>query len=98
MLCHCEPEFYKNNGICLHCPLNMICPGLQEDFKIITPSGYYPSPSIENPTIALKCDRPLWSRSSCNPDNVYPYQCADGYGGRLCSKCIDGYSKQGSQW
>ncbi|KAM9958212.1 hypothetical protein ACTFIW_001072 [Dictyostelium discoideum] len=93
--CLCDYNYRGVNGSCKICPQDSYCPGGGND--ILIPSGYYPMPSNENPEYLLKCIISNFGYTSCNPDSSYNYTCQDGYQGRLCSKCVDGYFHKGTE-
>jgi hypothetical protein len=67
-------------------------------------SGYWPSPSPENPLVMIRCFDDDLVQSSCNPGGQCTCTgrgcdstclCADGHTGRACAECAEGYVSRG---
>eukprot|EP00736_Rhodelphis_marinus_P009756 Rmarinus@m.473 len=59
--------------------------------------GYYPSPTLENPTHLVECYPESLDSTMCNPDGLAEFECKEGYADRLCGRCEGGYYARGRQ-
>ncbi len=58
---------------------------------------FYPTPSMENPQELIQCPQDTFTANPCNPNGAYPFECAEGHTGRLCSSCLPGYRRDGTK-
>eukprot|EP01059_Diplonema_ambulator_P019524 TRINITY_DN3290_c0_g1_i1.p1 TRINITY_DN3290_c0_g1~~TRINITY_DN3290_c0_g1_i1.p1 ORF type:complete len:1385 (+),score=172.73 TRINITY_DN3290_c0_g1_i1:42-4157(+) len=89
--CKCSKTFWGVPPNCKPCIDNAICPGGD---AILIPAGYYPSPET-NPTHVLQCYDDAVDSNPCNSKNKIPWECDDGYSGRLCGRCESGFYSVG---
>eukprot|EP00002_Diphylleia_rotans_P033164 TRINITY_DN7023_c0_g1_i1.p1 TRINITY_DN7023_c0_g1~~TRINITY_DN7023_c0_g1_i1.p1 ORF type:complete len:1603 (+),score=320.54 TRINITY_DN7023_c0_g1_i1:254-5062(+) len=86
--CKCLPDYYGYAGKCLKCPQDCDC---SAGSKI---SLCFPSPSLQEIKTIIPCPYPA-SCVSDSQDDPSASNCREGYEGRVCSKCQDGYGKLG---
>lgn len=86
--CECAPGFFGRAHDCIACLPHGICPG---GSSMGAEMGYFPEPSISNVSGFVKCVDAIYGFTACNPAGMVNFSCAEGYGGRLCSECINGY-------
>eukprot|EP01064_Diplonema_japonicum_P019620 TRINITY_DN2835_c3_g1_i1.p1 TRINITY_DN2835_c3_g1~~TRINITY_DN2835_c3_g1_i1.p1 ORF type:complete len:1367 (+),score=253.83 TRINITY_DN2835_c3_g1_i1:23-4102(+) len=89
--CSCSVGFWGTPPNCKPCLANGICSGGE---SVLTPAGYYPYPVAE-PELIQRCYDDAVNSNPCNPDNADPWVCKDGYKGRLCGRCGDGFYSVG---
>ncbi|PRP84213.1 leucine-rich repeat-containing protein [Planoprotostelium fungivorum] len=90
-LCLCYVGYYRRDGVCVKCPEHSACPGGFNQSQVIPNPGYFPIPSIDTPTMMIKCPNASLTSNPCNPSGTFPFTCQTGYEGRMCSKCSHGY-------
>jgi Leucine-rich repeat (LRR) protein len=86
--CECAPGFFGRAHDCRPCLPHGVCPG---GGSMGAQVGYFPEPSIGNVSGFVKCVDAIYGFTACNPAGTVNFSCADGYGGRLCSECVNGY-------
>eukprot|EP00002_Diphylleia_rotans_P036866 TRINITY_DN817_c0_g1_i10.p1 TRINITY_DN817_c0_g1~~TRINITY_DN817_c0_g1_i10.p1 ORF type:complete len:562 (+),score=67.03 TRINITY_DN817_c0_g1_i10:4689-6374(+) len=95
--CRCQPGTFGIRNQCQTCPQFCFCEtGLEL-------KGCYPSPSVEDMKAIVACSNPsacvtqTFSRVvlevSSRPEEIS--SCAEGYEGRVCSRCKTGFGAQG---
>ncbi|KAJ3049693.1 hypothetical protein HK097_009337 [Rhizophlyctis rosea] len=99
----CQENTYNRikNGKCIPCPSGAICPGGEE---IMVQEQYWIDPQSDYTfPILYLCQTAHCCSGNCTMER----QCADGFGGTLCSECKDGYYEwndecvscdQGANW
>lgn len=101
--CMCDTAFRSAGGTCQPCPQNGVCDGTAH---VAARPGYYPvllnqGPLAANATaldIAFEpCQEPSGRATACNPNGAREFECGEGYEGRLCSKCANGFGHNGLQ-
>eukprot|EP00163_Fabomonas_tropica_P033344 TRINITY_DN8701_c2_g1_i1.p1 TRINITY_DN8701_c2_g1~~TRINITY_DN8701_c2_g1_i1.p1 ORF type:complete len:1317 (-),score=227.57 TRINITY_DN8701_c2_g1_i1:80-3820(-) len=90
-LCECLPGFYEPDGLagkpCLECPVGAICDGKR------TPP--YPAPKYWQSDLQSEVFIKCANIEACPGGKVQP--CEDGYEGRQCSACKEGFYANGDQ-
>ena len=100
-LCRCDVGFRRTvdatgRPSCARCAEHIVCPGFDNDANFVIESGFYPTPSIDDPQDVIQCADSIFGETACNPDNKSPFECKDGHEDRLCAACVDGYFRRGS--
>eukprot|EP01137_Pigoraptor_chileana_P028726 Opistho-2@12966 len=101
-LCKCERGYYGAVPDCRLCLENSLC-GIEASITglnttMVAPRGYYPMPYSPDPRdwrIIVACSKLSRGEVQCNPSSSSPFACAEGYEGRLCSKCAGGFYREG---
>eukprot|EP00002_Diphylleia_rotans_P031608 TRINITY_DN6568_c0_g4_i1.p1 TRINITY_DN6568_c0_g4~~TRINITY_DN6568_c0_g4_i1.p1 ORF type:complete len:414 (+),score=22.31 TRINITY_DN6568_c0_g4_i1:3-1244(+) len=94
--CHCLSGMFGLRNKCLECPSSCIC---ESGLKL---EGCFPSPSLEKISVILPCLNPSACETHIPNALVLERQplesfelCLEGYEGRGCTRCSQGYGIQG---
>ena len=88
--CECSQNTYFDNGKCLNCPFNFICPKGSTKETIIIKPGYWRYDS--NTTDTEEC-RSEYACIGGKITNSSDELCREGHKGPLCDVCLDGWAK-----
>jgi hypothetical protein len=88
--CQCLPNHYGSKNTCKECPTSCEC----KDGTSI--KNCFASPSLENVKEIVSCPVPETCQQNRNDDEISA-SCSEGYEGRVCSKCADGYGMRGKR-
>eukprot|EP01103_Thecamoeba_quadrilineata_P014955 TRINITY_DN4588_c0_g1_i1.p1 TRINITY_DN4588_c0_g1~~TRINITY_DN4588_c0_g1_i1.p1 ORF type:complete len:1118 (+),score=181.32 TRINITY_DN4588_c0_g1_i1:59-3412(+) len=94
--CRCSSQFHRTKKGCKSCLPNAYCPGGDyEDYMVAKP-GYWGTPP-DMPKRFIKCLDVGPNETACNPtQSLHPiHKCAEGYTGRQCAQCEEGYYQWG---
>ncbi|CAI2371780.1 unnamed protein product [Moneuplotes crassus] len=72
-----------NSTFCPKCMNNAFCPGKEQ---IQVTSGHWRN--TRNSTEIKECLKSDACKGGFDPDSTHPVECAEGYTGNLCSKCV----------
>jgi len=86
--CTCAVGFFGPPPACVACLGNAMCDGSQ---FLTVKRGFFPSPNFTHVASISECRSGSLGDTSCNPLQLPSFQCAQGYEGRLCSKCSPAY-------
>ena len=90
--CDCNDGYYGEGASCSSCMDNAKC----KTSLLTVKRNYWPEGNSSSPDAILGCQEIRLGETSCNPDEAYPYECAEGYSDRLCTRCEKTFYSNGA--